>query len=317
MLSQELQPGAPQTTWVQSQTTYVGLAEEDGVWLPRVRKQKIWVEGVSYELQEIYGMEHAAGASKAKTVRPAASCRARICRASVPFGAAVSTSCTKIEDAFHFMTYVLGSASLVMRWLLYQQGQGCAYMPRTGLLQAGRCTLLKAHELSTSSSPARSLCALSRFCWRLLLAIQVCALHPHAPVDASFAAGMVSSRHGQLKLENHCRERAAEVALCLPAWQRPRTPSHPSDAICQQGEESAEDAEERLCVICLVNNRDTTVLPCRHMCMCHECAQVCSRPPLWAPLALGDKNPGAERSVAPAGQACMQAWQAGLTWHSR
>jgi Zinc finger, C3HC4 type (RING finger) len=26
-------------------------------------------------------------------------------------------------------------------------------------------------------------------------------------------------------------------------------------------------------VICLVNDRDTTVLPCRHMCMCHECAQ--------------------------------------------
>lgn len=25
------------------------------------------------------------------------------------------------------------------------------------------------------------------------------------------------------------------------------------------------DSEERLCVICLVNERDTTVLPCRHM----------------------------------------------------
>lgn len=31
--------------------------------------------------------------------------------------------------------------------------------------------------------------------------------------------------------------------------------------------------EERLCVICLNKDRDTTVLPCRHMCMCHECAQ--------------------------------------------
>ncbi|KAK9788571.1 hypothetical protein WJX73_002760 [Symbiochloris irregularis] len=38
-------------------------------------------------------------------------------------------------------------------------------------------------------------------------------------------------------------------------------------------QETAEEAEERLCVICLVNDRDTTVLPCRHMCMCHECAQ--------------------------------------------
>lgn len=25
------------------------------------------------------------------------------------------------------------------------------------------------------------------------------------------------------------------------------------------------DNEDRLCVICLVNERDTTVLPCRHM----------------------------------------------------
>jgi hypothetical protein len=39
------------------------------------------------------------------------------------------------------------------------------------------------------------------------------------------------------------------------------------------GGTSANEDEERLCVICLVNDRDTTVLPCRHMCMCHECAQ--------------------------------------------
>lgn len=32
------------------------------------------------------------------------------------------------------------------------------------------------------------------------------------------------------------------------------------------GEAEADvDNEERLCVICLVNERDTTVLPCRHM----------------------------------------------------
>lgn len=40
------------------------------------------------------------------------------------------------------------------------------------------------------------------------------------------------------------------------------------------GEVTEAEAEDRLCVICLVNERDTTVLPCRHMCMCHECAQV-------------------------------------------
>lgn len=102
---EELVPGAPQPAWVQSQTTYAYLHhEEDGHYAVRVSKQKIWVENVSYELQEIYGLEQ---------------------------------------------------------------------------------------------------------------------------------SGMVPAVPGT----------------------------------------SADDSEERLCVICLVNDRDTTVLPCRHMCMCHECAQ--------------------------------------------
>ena len=43
--------------------------------------------------------------------------------------------------------------------------------------------------------------------------------------------------------------------------------------MCVVQHEKEEDMEERLCVICLNKDRDTTVLPCRHMCMCHECAQ--------------------------------------------
>ena len=36
--------------------------------MPRVIKQKIWVEGTSYELQEIYGIENSsAGRSSADT----------------------------------------------------------------------------------------------------------------------------------------------------------------------------------------------------------------------------------------------------------
>jgi hypothetical protein len=108
----ELSPGGEQPGWAQSQTTFAALRrEEDGSWGVRVLKQKIWVEGVSYELQEIYGMEQAVGAA----------------------------------------------------------GGGAA------------------------------------------------------------AAG--------------------------------------------GGEGSDAESEERLCVICLVSPRDTTVLPCRHLCMCHECAQ--------------------------------------------
>lgn len=70
-MCQELEPGGPQKTWVQSQTTIVEIAKDtDGAFIPHVLKQKIWVEGISYELQEIYGMEHASG-SKAAQVRRA------------------------------------------------------------------------------------------------------------------------------------------------------------------------------------------------------------------------------------------------------
>lgn len=37
----------------------------------------------------------------------------------------------------------------------------------------------------------------------------------------------------------------------------------------------AVDGEE--CVICLANERDTTVMPCRHMCLCGDCAEVLRR----------------------------------------
>ncbi len=51
-LAQELSPGAEQKVWVQSQTTFAVLhKEEDGSLAVRVVKQKIWVDGVSYELQ--------------------------------------------------------------------------------------------------------------------------------------------------------------------------------------------------------------------------------------------------------------------------
>lgn len=107
---EELVPGAEQQSWAQSQTTFAALhKEEDGSWSVRVLKQKIWVDGTSYELQEIYGLE-----------------------------------------------------------------------------QAGKRPI--AESAGTSSAAA------------------------------------------------------------------------------------AEEAEERLCVICLVNRRDTTVLPCRHMCLCSDCA---------------------------------------------
>ena len=60
-LAQELEAGAGQKGWVQSQTTFAALVRDEhargGGLRARVLKQKIWVEGVSYELQEIYGID--------------------------------------------------------------------------------------------------------------------------------------------------------------------------------------------------------------------------------------------------------------------
>lgn len=62
---QDLEAGSRIPAWVQSQTTYARLVkEEDGSWEARAVKQKIWVEGISYELQEIYGIQDIYGNDK-------------------------------------------------------------------------------------------------------------------------------------------------------------------------------------------------------------------------------------------------------------
>eukprot|EP00668_Euglena_longa_P011994 GGOE01014417.1.p1 GENE.GGOE01014417.1~~GGOE01014417.1.p1 ORF type:complete len:334 (+),score=59.07 GGOE01014417.1:90-1091(+) len=37
------------------------------------------------------------------------------------------------------------------------------------------------------------------------------------------------------------------------------------------------DVDGEGCVICMVNDRDTTVMPCRHMCLCSDCADALRR----------------------------------------
>ena len=73
---QALKPGAPQRSWVQSQTTFATLIkDEEGHWMPRVTKQKIWVEGTSYELQEIYGIENSSAARSNEAGKQVMLCR--------------------------------------------------------------------------------------------------------------------------------------------------------------------------------------------------------------------------------------------------
>ncbi|GBF91408.1 hypothetical protein Rsub_04148 [Raphidocelis subcapitata] len=56
----ELEVGGAFAPWSQAQTTYAKLKQDEaGAWQVAVLKQKIWVKGVSYQLQEIYGLEAA------------------------------------------------------------------------------------------------------------------------------------------------------------------------------------------------------------------------------------------------------------------
>jgi hypothetical protein len=72
----------------------------------------------------------------------------------------------------------------------------------------------------------------------------------------------------------------------------------------------ADDLDEeggRECVICMTDPRDTTVLPCRHMCMCNKCAKVLRLQSNKCPICrcnverlLQIKVKGADKPDAPA-----------------
>lgn len=66
--------GCPLPQWVQSQTTYATLQPVESGWAVRVLKQKIWVDGVCYELQEIYGIEHCATGNPEEDVTAGKEC---------------------------------------------------------------------------------------------------------------------------------------------------------------------------------------------------------------------------------------------------
>jgi len=58
--------------------------------------------------------------------------------------------------------------------------------------------------------------------------------------------------------------------------------SNPSEMIPENPSEEDDDEDDkrseinRECIICLSERRDTIVLPCRHMCLCAECAELLS-----------------------------------------
>eukprot|EP01122_Echinamoeba_exundans_P013401 TRINITY_DN5849_c0_g1_i1.p1 TRINITY_DN5849_c0_g1~~TRINITY_DN5849_c0_g1_i1.p1 ORF type:complete len:538 (-),score=135.53 TRINITY_DN5849_c0_g1_i1:96-1709(-) len=49
----------------------------------------------------------------------------------------------------------------------------------------------------------------------------------------------------------------------------------------------SDQGVQQECVICLTENRDTVVLPCRHMCLCHQCAEIMKADTLKCPICRG------------------------------
>jgi hypothetical protein len=47
---------------------------------------------------------------------------------------------------------------------------------------------------------------------------------------------------------------------------------------------STDDDFSANCVVCLNNRKNTTVLPCRHFCMCDECAKLLLRRTRTCPM---------------------------------
>uniref|UniRef100_A0A7R9VMS5 RING-type E3 ubiquitin transferase n=1 Tax=Chlamydomonas euryale TaxID=1486919 RepID=A0A7R9VMS5_9CHLO len=61
-----VEAGGELPEWVQSQTTYVQLVRGDnGVWHASHVLQKLWINGSTFELQEIYGLEPSRGSASA------------------------------------------------------------------------------------------------------------------------------------------------------------------------------------------------------------------------------------------------------------
>jgi Zinc finger, C3HC4 type (RING finger) len=49
-----------------------------------------------------------------------------------------------------------------------------------------------------------------------------------------------------------------------------------------------QEQEEKLCVVCLTNNKCVILMPCRHLCMCTDCSDVIDNTSRLCPICRTD-----------------------------
>eukprot|EP01063_Lacrimia_lanifica_P016003 TRINITY_DN22631_c0_g1_i1.p2 TRINITY_DN22631_c0_g1~~TRINITY_DN22631_c0_g1_i1.p2 ORF type:complete len:377 (+),score=123.28 TRINITY_DN22631_c0_g1_i1:120-1250(+) len=93
--------------------------------------------------------------------------------------------------------------------------------------------------------------------------------------DARLTAGELLC---ELKLERETLWAGKELYLLEPIYgmtadDKPPSPSGNTAAVPSDLAQLVDDTGDNTCVVCMTDDKDTMVMPCRHMCLCFECAQ--------------------------------------------
>jgi hypothetical protein len=104
--------------------------------------------------------------------------------------------------------------------------------------------------------------------------------------QGKFLKQLLRTSQGVFKIENMFGGEHADVGTVVdPTAQRSESPQ--ADATAGVVDDEDEDG---LCVICLTNEKTTVVIPCRHLCLCKECAEELRQKGPKCPVCRGPLN---------------------------
>merc|ERR1719498_1644971 len=86
--------------------------------------------------------------------------------------------------------------------------------------------------------------------------------------EGKFVKQLLRTKAGVFKIENLFGGEHADVGTVVEGGNSPQPEGGATEAIVETG-----DDDDGLCVICLTNEKNTVVIPCRHLCLCKECAE--------------------------------------------